>query len=117
MNQLLGLRGEDAVVAHLKKEGFALVQRNYRVLQGEVDIIARKRELLVFVEVKTRAIKTAGLSEVVTPSKQRKIIFAAKHFLARHQQEESVHRFDVALVEGEDLHITYIANAFCETFL
>lgn len=114
MTHLLGLQGETKITDYLKKDGFIILKRNYRVREGEIDIIARKKELLVFVEVKTRTTQTYALSEVITRSKQKKIIFTAKHFLATHHFVDVVCRFDVALVEGPNLQIEYIPNAFSE---
>ena len=114
MTRILGAAGETKVVNYLLQDGFTIIERNYRVREGEIDIIAQKKELLVFVEVKTRASETEALSEVITRSKQKKIIFTAKHFLVTHQYKNHVYRFDVALVEGTDLTITYIPNAFSE---
>ncbi len=111
-NQLLGTRGEKAVACYLEKNGFTVLAKNYRLRGGEVDIIATKKELLVFVEVKTRIEKTSHLSEVVTVAKQKKIIFAARHFIANTNPTDKAYRFDVALVQGADLEITYIDNAF-----
>ena len=114
MSHTLGSAGEEAVVAHLRKNGFSILERNYRIRGGEIDIIARKKDLVVFIEVKARIFGTSGLSEVVTPTKQAKIIFTAKHFLTRNMIENTIIRFDVALVEGKDFHIIYIPNAFNE---
>jgi putative endonuclease len=114
MTLLLGGRGETKVVDYLVHEGFAIIERNYQIRGGEIDIIAQKKELLIFVEVKTRATPTAALSEVITRSKQKKIIFTAKHFLVTHQYHNHVYRFDIALVEGSGLTINYIPNAFSE---
>jgi putative endonuclease len=114
MTHTLGVAGETKVVNHLQQEGFTILKRNYRLKEGEIDIIAKKKELLIFVEVKTRAIPTYALSEVITRTKQKKIIFTAKHFLVTHHYQDHVYRFDVALVEGADLTLTYIPNAFAE---
>ena len=108
-----GDAGEQAVADWLVKDGFVVLARNYRVRQGEVDLIASKGELLVFVEVKTRLAEHFYLSEVITRSKQRKIIYAARQYLAsKFQYLDKVCRFDVALVTGNDFQITYIPHAF-----
>ncbi len=114
MTLILGTIGEKKVVNYLLQDGFTIIEQNYRVREGEIDIIAQKKELLIFVEVKTRATPTYALSEVITRSKQKKIIFTAKHFLVTHHYKNHVYRFDVALVEGSDLTINYITNAFSE---
>jgi putative endonuclease len=109
----LGEKGEQRIIEYLQKEGFALLVKNYRTPRGEIDLIARQQNLIVFVEVKTRATKQAYLSEVITRTKQLKIIAAAQQYIAYHPYDDCVFRFDVALVEGtENPRITYIPNAF-----
>jgi putative endonuclease len=113
--QELGNYGELLVAKKLMQEGFTIIARNYRIRGGEIDIIARKEEILAFVEVKTRQNIRFPLSQVVTPLKQKTIIRTAKQFLLQHNQKtlDTILRFDVALVEGKDtLSITYIPNAF-----
>ncbi|MCF7900004.1 YraN family protein [Candidatus Babeliales bacterium] len=114
IKQHLGNAGESAVTDSLIKDGYTIVARNYRIRGGEIDIIVRKDEYLAFVEVKTRKKSLFPLSEVITVSKQKTIIRTAKHFLATYKEQtlDTVYRFDVALVEGSDLIITYIPNAF-----
>ena len=111
----LGNAGEELVVHYLEKDGFTILARNYAVRGGEIDIIATKKDLVVFVEVKTRTSQLFPLSEVITLSKQKKIIFTAQHFLARNGSLDKVYRFDVALVEGIDSEITYLPHAFTQT--
>ncbi len=108
----LGNAGEIAVALYLIQDGFTIIARNYTIRGGEIDIIATKGELVVFVEVKTRTSHTFALSQVITPSKQKKIIFAARHYLLMHPQPNKVYRFDVALVEGADQAIIYLPHAF-----
>lgn len=111
----LGNRGETQVVEYLQSQGFTILARNYLIRGGEIDIIATKKELLIFVEVKTRTQQTHSLSEVVTLSKQKKIIYTAKHFSLTYGSLDKVLRFDVALVQGSDAIITYLPNAFTHT--
>jgi putative endonuclease len=104
----VGDGGEDRAWAHLQRQGLTLVQRNYRVAAGpnargaEVDLICRERDgTLVFVEVKAR--KTSGFGGAaasVTPSKQRSLILAARHYL-RNLPTPPPCRFDVVAIEGE----------------
>ncbi len=85
------------------------------ITEGEIDIIAQKQELLVFVEVKTRTTQHFPLSELITRSKQRKIIRTAKQYLLEFQVVDKVCRFDVALVTmGQNPSITYLPHAFGE---
>jgi len=108
----VGAEGETRIASHLEQHGFSILKRNFTVQSGEIDIIACKKELLVFVEVKTRSHVYFNTSEVITRSKQKKIILAAKAFLAHHNFNDKVYRFDVALVERKSAKITYIPNAF-----
>lgn len=111
----LGLQGEEKAVHYLQAEGFTIVQRNFAKRGGEIDIIACKGDLLIFVEVKTRSNAYFSTSEVVTPSKQKKIIYTAKSFLAQSEYVDKACRFDVILVEGGSLQVTHIPHAFCES--
>ncbi|NRB21393.1 YraN family protein [Candidatus Dependentiae bacterium] len=111
--QTLGNAGETLVAQQLISQGFTLLAKNYRRRTGEVDLIASKKDIIAFVEVKTRKNKYFDLSTVITRSKQRKIIMAAKEYLVRHDHYDKVCRFDVALVENGN-QITYIPNAFTE---
>lgn len=113
-----GQYAENLVIDHLKKQGFYLIAHNYNKPYGEIDIIARKNNMYVFVEVKMRMQETFDLSQVITRSKQQKIIAVAKEFIASNYDEKTIYRFDVALVILEDVQrpeLTYIPNAFtCE---
>jgi putative endonuclease len=98
--------GEDAAAKFLKKNRYKILSRGYDDGEHEIDIIARKKDITVFVEVKTRNIASLSQNEPrpassVTPKKQRAIISAAKHYLALNPQESQV-RFDVieVYVEG-----------------
>ncbi|MBC7717011.1 MAG: YraN family protein [Pseudorhodobacter sp.] len=115
----VGDGGEDRAWAHLQRQGLTLVQRNYRVAAGpnargaEVDLICRDRDgTLVFVEVKAR--KTSGFGGAaasVTPSKQRSLILAARHYLRQFPTPPAC-RFDVVAIEGEK--IAWLKAAFNE---
>jgi len=110
-----GNQAEQLVCQYLCDNGFAIIARNYRKRYGEIDIIAKKNDLLVFVEVKRRDTNQIDPAEVIIPSKQRKIISVAKEFLSTHTNTITcICRFDVALVGTQDnnLQIRYIANAF-----
>lgn len=110
----IGAKGETCIAQYLEKNGFSILKRNFTVRAGEVDIIASKNELVVFVEVKTRSHVYFNTSEVITRSKQKKIVLAAKTFLIQNNFQDKVYRFDVALVEKQSVEITYIPNAFYE---
>ncbi|MFI5333501.1 MAG: YraN family protein [Candidatus Babeliales bacterium] len=109
--RIQGDRGEDRVAQELERDGFTIIARNYAISTGEVDIIAYKGSLTIFVEVKTRtSYAQFDLSEVVSVAKQKKIMRAAKHWISRHSSVVSSYRFDVALIEHEE--VTYIPDAF-----
>jgi len=110
-----GDHAEQLVCQYLLDNGFVIVARNYRKRYGEIDIIAKKNDLLVFVEVKRRDTNQIDPSEIIVLNKQRKIISVAKEFLSTHTDTITcICRFDVALVgnENNNLQIRYIANAF-----
>jgi putative endonuclease len=118
-NSNLGSYGEQLVVNWLIKNGFAIKEQNYRLKYGEIDLIACKDEVIAFIEVKLRKSHYFGLSQVITPSKQRKIIKAAKEYCAKNHFVNKVYRFDVALVEQKEngnFEINYIPNAFNEGY-
>ena len=96
-----GKAGEDAACKMLRKNGYRILERNYRGPRYEVDIIAREGDVLVFVEVKTRSseVEESG-AYAVGPAKQTRIIRAAEHYLITHPDiRENVCRFDVVLGE------------------
>jgi len=110
----LGIKGENLAVRHLVKKGFQIIERNFRCRMGEIDIIARDGDYLVFVEVRTRSRREYGLAlESISRAKINKLRQLAGYYLARHPQERLFTRFDVVAVDwsaGEE--ITHIENAF-----
>ena len=113
----LGAFGEEEAVRCLRRKGYRIVQRNYRCRFGEIDIIARKRNILAFVEVKLRKDRRfAEAREFVTRQKQQRILASAQLYLAAHP-EDLQPRFDVIEVyapEGERGAITveHLEDAF-----
>jgi putative endonuclease len=102
-----GDAAEDRALQHLQGEGLKLLQRNYRTPGrggGEIDLIMRDAVgTLVFIEVRKRAsAKHGGAIASVTFVKQRRIVFAAQHYLLKLSQMPPC-RFDVIAVEGDDL--------------
>jgi len=94
----LGSEGEDLAVRFLKKKGYVILERNYKNVIGEIDIVARDGNTMVFVEVKTRANNTFGYPfEAVTRNKIRKIKNLALLYLKKHKKEFPV-RFDVVSI-------------------
>ena len=110
-----GNLGEDAVCAYLEQQGAKILCRNFTVRGGEIDIIARQNDWLLFVEVKTRragAVQTGA--DAVTMKKQHFIIRTAEQYLLKNPCDLQP-RFDVAEVEYTGAfvrHIEYIENAF-----
>jgi putative endonuclease len=79
----IGIDGEQRALAFLRKQGYAILETNYRSKSGEIDIIARKKDLIAFVEVKTRLSARYGYpEEAVNRRKARRIIRTAQHYLA-----------------------------------
>ena len=111
----LGAQGETYVMQWLTKHGYHILHRNYHTRYGEIDIIARKTKLIAFVEVKLRTTNYFTLSEIITFSKQNKIIATARYFCVKDLHEDDmIYRFDVALIHrhDNDFSLEYIENAF-----
>ncbi len=113
----LGKLGEKVSVEYLKKQGYQIVHRNFRCRMGELDIIAREKDILVFVEVRSRSTKRFGLpQESVGPAKQRKIRMLAAYYLQSLRQPPLKVRFDVMALyfgaNGKLEDINHIKNAF-----
>lgn len=111
-----GERGEDQAAAYLLRSGWQIIERNFRCKGGEVDIVAREGNCLVFVEVKTRKSLAYGTPQhAVTPFKQRQISKAALTWLTKHRQEDAPARFDVIAIVLDGayrLQLEHIRNAF-----
>ena len=110
----LGKDGENIAAAFLEKKGFRIIEKNYRTVFGEIDIIARDRGVIVFVEVKTRSDITFGYPfEAVNPKKREKIRKSALCFM-KGQKKESPARFDVMSITKDkgETRIEHIQDAF-----
>ena len=110
MNRL-GFLGEKQAKDFLIKNKYKIIKTNYTCPVGEIDIIAKQKDVIVFVEVKTRTSAKFGLPrESVTPFKQNKIRSVATCYLKENMLLNSPVRFDVIdILEG---NITHIPNAF-----
>lgn len=111
----LGKQGEALAAGYLADRGFTILARNHRTPIGELDLIARDRRYLLFVEVKTRKGTAFGLpAEAVGARKQRQILRAAQWYLASGKHPELQPRFDViaVIVDSGVPAITHIPNAF-----
>ena len=113
--QTLGILGEDLACAELQRRGYAILARRYRTRYGEIDVIAREGDTIVFVEVKARETQRfGGAAAAVTGWKQRRITRMALDFLARGRMAERPCRFDVVAIQFQDgkALIEVYANAF-----
>ena len=111
----LGKKGEDIAAAFLEKKGYNILFRNYKCSFGEIDIIAKHKKTLSFIEVKTRSTKKYGLpQEAVTPAKQAKISRVALEFVQRYKMDNRAARFDVVSVQSlnDGYEVDLIENAF-----
>jgi putative endonuclease len=114
LRKILGKSGENLAVRYLKKRGCRIIETNYRNTLGEIDIIAMDRDVIAFVEVKTRSDKRVSPKEAVTPMKRRKITRVAQSWLKVNRRWSEKARFDViAVITGDDgTDIEWIRNAF-----
>ncbi len=99
----LGKSGEDVACRELRRRGYAILARRYRTRMGEIDIVARDGETIVFVEVKMRtttAFGTAG--EAVGPRKQHKVWLMGSDYLLRHGWHDRPCRFDVVAISTDE---------------
>jgi putative endonuclease len=113
--QSLGKLGEELAARHLVERGFTILARNHRTPVGELDIVARDRRHLLFVEVKTRRGTAFGVpAEAVGARKQRQILRAAQWYLTSRCFPELQPRFDVvAVIVGQGTPaISHIPDAF-----
>ncbi len=113
--KMLGQQGETAAISFLQTKGFIILETNYRTKPAEIDIIARDKDFLCFIEVKTRRSLKKGLpKESVNYSKQKKIIMGATFYLKEKNQMNSRIRFDVVevLEKNSKFDINLIKNAF-----
>jgi putative endonuclease len=99
--QALGRWGEDVALRFLEAQGFALIHRNYRTPDGEIDLIMKDRDQLVMVEVKTRKNTDFGLPEdAITDEKMENITSAAEWFLQQNPEDCENWRIDVVSIIG-----------------
>ena len=99
----LGKTGEDLACRELRRRGYTLIARRYRTRFGEIDIIARDGDTIVFVEVKARSSSDFGApAEAVTPRKRHTVSLMASEYLLRRREMTVPCRFDVvAVMTGE----------------
>ncbi|CAB1081226.1 UPF0102 protein YraN [Olavius algarvensis Delta 1 endosymbiont] len=113
--QKFGESSENMAVWYLKQNGYKIIEQNYRNRLGEIDIIAREKKSIVFVEVKSRrSIRYGSPKWAVTPKKQRKISMVALYYLKSTKQIDVKARFDVVAITSnrDEPQIEIIKNAF-----
>ena len=117
----LGAKGEEIAVRYLKSRGYRILERNYRIRLGEIDIIAEQGADLVFIEVKTRSDTLFGSPfDSVTVPKQRQLSKVALEYISKHGCHNHPARFDVVSVQLkevqapqlQDVKIELVQNAF-----
>lgn len=112
-NQRVGKWGEEKAVEYLKQKGDEIIGRNVRTPYGEIDIVARRGDTVIFVEVKTRTSNTMGLPEdSITARKREHMTACAEHYAAEHEIDHW--QIDVISIEGKPgaaPKVTYFENA------
>ena len=113
--KIIGDRAESLACSFLQQRGMLLLQRNFNCRQGEIDLVMRDGDSLVFVEVRYRKSAQFGrAAETVTRLKRSRIIHCAQYYLQRYKSWNRPARFDVVSIEGkaDDPQITWLKNAF-----
>ena len=114
---ILGKKGEELAAEFLKKEGYTILEKNWTAGKLEIDVIARKEDEIIFVEVKTRSDNYLATPEsAVNTKKQRSIISAANRYLKKNGIDMES-RFDIITLvkEKDNFIIDHIKNAFYHT--
>ena len=108
----LGKTGEEIGTQYLINNGYKLIIRNFRCRQGEIDIIAKDKDEIVFIEVKTRRNTNYGYPiDAVDKRKQKHILNASKYYIYKNKLEKRKIRFDVIEVYKKDkFYINHIKN-------
>ena len=115
-SQTLGVIGEELAMHFLARRGYKILLKNYDTPLGEIDLIAKEKGALVFIEVKTRRSDAMGVpAESVTRQKRHQIVKSAKYYIKRYGIHHVPCRFDVVSIlmpEGQEPLIEIIENAF-----
>ena len=114
-----GILGEKLARDFLKKQGYRILESNYRCPGGEIDIVARHKDSLVFIEVRTkRSLEFGSPEESITPTKMERLRAVAAHYRQAHDNLPPSWRIDVVAVEidrkDKPLRIELIENAVDE---
>lgn len=113
--QQLGMDGELIACAELERLGYTIIERRYKTRFGEIDVIAKDRGTVVFVEVKTKTdCRFSDPVESVTRQKQRRLVSMAEQYVAYHRLDNTPCRFDVVGVDASVAppRITHYEDAF-----
>ena len=106
-----GNAGENLATEYLQKQGYTILEKNFNCKQGEIDIIAKDKNEIVFIEVKSRSNIVFGLpSEAVTKQKMKHILKTARYFLYKNKMINEYIRFDVVeiLIKSGKFNINHI---------
>ncbi|TET67400.1 MAG: YraN family protein [Dehalococcoidia bacterium] len=115
----VGILGENLAKNFLKKRGYRILESNYRCREGEIDIITKHKDSLVFIEVRTkRSLEFGSPEESITPTKMERLRAVAAHYQQTHNNLPASWRIDVVAVEidqkDKPLRIELIENAVGE---
>lgn len=99
----MGRQGEDAAIAYLADRGYTIITRNYRIRGGEIDVIAKRGDDIVFIEVKTRSRTTYGYPEQAVDARKGRMIARTMHeFVRRNRVPASAYlRFDILALQWD----------------
>lgn len=111
----LGSQGEDVAAAHLLQKGYQILTRNYTYLKGEIDIVARHKNIIVIVEVKTRSTPDFGdPQDFLKPAQIKRLVDTAHHFVEALEENDLEVRFDiVAIIKNKaGTKVEHLEDAF-----
>jgi len=114
-NKILGDKGEKIAAKYLRQHGYKLLERNYRNKSGEIDIIAKDKEHMVFVEVKTRTNANAEcFSSSINRNKKKRLVKSASWYLENSRINYSAARFDVVFIsmQAKRYKVDHLIDAF-----
>jgi putative endonuclease len=116
MNKITGATGEKIAMHYLCKKGYKILENNFKVPFGEIDIIAEKNNCICFIEVKSRKSYKYGFpEESITHYKKNKIIRVAQFYIKMKKIEEKMFRFDIITLNFDEdvlVKLRHITNAF-----
>lgn len=111
MSRALGAKAEQRAAEFLRRRGYAVLDQNFTCKGGELDLVCDHAGTVVFVEVRARKDDRHGApEETISALKRRRVVLAARHWLARHGGEDRLCRFNVIAIEGDA--IRHLPDAF-----